>query len=206
MVKLTKLVVAVVVVVAATGWCLGFCLGMCSADEIKEPTIQQVHEVAIKYAEVSPEKIQQWRKKASKKALLPKLAIGFDKDVDKTASTNTWGTYSNGTLPGRYYRGPDDETNYRDNNYSVSLTWELGDLIWNYDQASIDVRSHLMVKLRKDILDEVTRVYFERQRVKAELLDLSADEKKRQEKEIKLQELTALLDGFTGGFFSRSIK
>lgn len=61
-----------------------------------------------------------------------------------------------------------------------------------------------MVELRDDILDEVTKLYFERLRIKMELDNLSIEErKKRFEKELKLQELTALLDGLTGGYFSK---
>lgn len=58
----------------------------------------------------------------------------------------------------------------RDNiDWGVTLSWNLGELIWNDDQTSIDVRSRLMVELRDDILDEITKLYFERLRVKMEL-------------------------------------
>lgn len=177
-----------------------------------EPAITEVQKVAIYYAEVEPEKIQRWRKQANMRAILPKLTISVDHDNDKTISKNIWGIYSsyssNGsiTAPGRYYSGPDDETEYNNNNFSVSLSWELGDLIWNNDQTSIDTRSRLMVQLRDDILDEVTRTYFERMRVKMELNSLSIeDRKKRFEKELRIQELTASLDALTGGYFSQHI-
>jgi len=62
------------------------------------------------------------------------------------------------------------------------------------------------VQLRDDILDEVTKLYFERLRVKNELDNLSLeDRKKRFEKELRLQELTAYLDALTGGYFSQQI-
>ena len=178
-----------------------------------EPDINDVQQAAIKYAEVEPEKIIKWRKQAAKRALLPEVTVGMDRDKNKTISKNIWGIYSsygtngNVTAPGRYCIGPDDETNYNNENWGVSLTWDLGDLIWNDDQANIDVRSKLMVQLRDDILDEVTKLYFERLRVKMELDNLSIeDRKKRFEKELKLQELTAQLDGLTGGYFSSQIK
>ena len=64
-----------------------------------------------------------------------------------------------------------------------------------------------MVQLRDDILDEVNKAYFERIRVKEEINNLNIeDRKKRFEKELRLQELTATLDSLTGGFFSQSIK
>ena len=172
-----------------------------------EPTIQEVQEVAIKYAEVEPEKIKCWRKQARLKALLPKLSIGLDRDRNKTTSSSIWGTYGSNSSPGKYFVGPDDITKYNNKNWSVELSWELGDLIYSDDQTSIDVRSRLMVQLRDDILDEVTKTYFERLRIKIELDNLSLTErKKRFEKELRLQELTATLDALTGGYFSKQLK
>jgi hypothetical protein len=89
--------------------------------------------------------------------------------------------------------------------WDISLSWDLGELIWNDDQTSIDVRSKLMVELRDDIIDEVAKLYFERIRVKNEIDGLSFEDKKKlAEKELRLQELTAYLDGMTGNYFSRS--
>jgi hypothetical protein len=52
-------------------------------------------------------------------------------------------------------------------------------------------------------MDEVTKLYFERIRVKMEINNASIeDTRKIQEKELKLQELTASLDALTGGYFS----
>jgi hypothetical protein len=63
------------------------------------------------------------------------------------------------------------------------------------------------VQLRDDILDEVTKLYFERLRVKMELDNLSIeDRKKRFEKGLRLQELTASIDALTGGYFSAQIR
>lgn len=63
-----------------------------------------------------------------------------------------------------------------------------------------------MVELRDDILDQVNKLYFERLRLKMELASLSIEDlKKRNEKELKLQELTASLDALTGGYFSHQI-
>jgi hypothetical protein len=171
-----------------------------------EPNINEVQEEAIRYAEVEPEKIARWRRQASMKAILPTVRIGMDQDANKTVSSSIWGTCGTNSSPGRYFVGPDDKTKYRNQNWNISLTWELGDLIYNNDQTSIDVRSRLMVQLRDDILDEVTKLYFERIRVKIELDNLAIeDRKKRFEKELRLKELTASLDALTGGYFSRKL-
>jgi photosystem II stability/assembly factor-like uncharacterized protein len=162
-----------------------------------EPQINMVQDAAIHYAEVELEKIKEWRRKAKIKAALPKLTVG----LDDSKNTN-YEIYTSATTH-YVYEGPYD----RSSGWDVTLSWDLGNLIWNNDQTSIDVRSRLMVQLRDDILDEVTKIYFERLRVKMELDNLSIeDRKKRFEKELRLQELTAMLDALTGGYFSKNIK
>jgi hypothetical protein len=53
----------------------------------------------------------------------------------------------------------------------------------------------------------VTKLYFERIRVRAEIDNLSIeDRKKRFEKELKLKELTASLDALTGGYFLQQLQ
>jgi photosystem II stability/assembly factor-like uncharacterized protein len=50
------------------------------ANFVHEPTVTQVRESAIRYAEVHPDKIARWRRQASLKALLPSVDAGFDRD------------------------------------------------------------------------------------------------------------------------------
>ncbi|MFH0913302.1 MAG: YCF48-related protein [Candidatus Omnitrophota bacterium] len=163
-----------------------------------EPKINEVQQAAIEYAEVEPGKIMRWRRQVAKKALLPKVSVGLDRNV-----TDLWHWEGGSTTK------TDDDILRRGRDsieWDIALSWDLGELIWSDDQTSIDVRSRLMVQLRDDILDEVTRLYFERIRLKREIDDLSIeDRKKRFEKELKLEELTASLDALTGGYFSRQI-
>lgn len=156
-----------------------------------EPAIHDVRDAAIRYAEVRPGKISAWRTQARLRALVPKFST--------TADTNLtdFRHWDSGANPDSLLRGE------RDVDWSASMSWELGDLIWSDDQTSIDVRSKLMVQLRNDLVDEVTRTYFERRRLQIVLLtDPPTDQQKLLEKELRLQELTALIDGLTGGYFS----
>ena len=155
-----------------------------------EPTIQELHQAAIRYAQVvDPRRIENLRSQARVKAILPDLNLDYDRTVT---------SYSNSAST-RFEVGPSD--------WGVSLKWSLSDLIWSEQQRLIDGQARLMVELRNDILDEVNKIYFERRRVKIELANLSyQDEKKLWEKKIKLEELTASLDALTGGYFSQHIK
>ncbi|HLD69789.1 MAG TPA: hypothetical protein VJA17_03395 [Candidatus Omnitrophota bacterium] len=181
-----------------------------------EPSIHEVHEMAIRYAEVSPQKIAGWRSAARKRGLMPKLSTGINRS---TTEMFHWDT---GPNPDALAKGRD----FLD--WDVSLSWDFGDLIWNPDQTSIDSRSKLMVELREDVLDQITRLYFERRRVQMELVQgfeslTSAQSynsenggrdtdyhnvslQKSVEKEMRVEELTALIDALTGGEFSRRIQ
>ena len=162
-----------------------------------EPTFREVQEAAIEYAEVNPEKIAKWRKAARTKALLPTLSFGVQKDISNELH------WDSGTNPDTLVIGPDGQST----GWDITCSWDLGKLIWNDDQTSIDTRSKLMVELRNDIIDETTRLYFERRRIQVELIENPPkDLNKHVDKELRIQELTANIDGMTGGYFSREME
>ena len=164
-----------------------------------EPTIGEVREAAIHYAEVQPEKILKWRKAAAGRAWLPDVKVAYGRNEDWQSSSYFYSTSS------QKYKD-DDITKGKDKAWSISLNWELGDLIWNSAQTSIDTRSRLVVQLRDDVLSEVTRLYFERRRFMIErLISPPEDIADKMENELRLQELTAGLDAMTGSYFSRKL-
>ncbi len=166
---------------------------------VHEPTIEQVQHTAMRYGEVEPEKIARWRQQAAIQALLPKLS--FDVAQKHDTYVTSMGSTTNPTFD-RILTATDPS-----HNFGVSIDWDLGELIWNNDQTSIDTRSRLTTQLRQDILDEITRTYFERRRLQVELLtEPPADHHAQLEQELRVQELTAIIDGLTGGWFSKEIE
>jgi hypothetical protein len=165
------------------------------ADFAHEPAIRDVHAAAIRHADVDQSMIRRWRRRAAFKALLPSFSLDLNRDRD---------TYLNGIGS---TTNPDFDrvltTDDPSRSLDIGLNWDLGDLIWNDDQTSIDTRSRLLVQLRDDILNDVTRTYFERRRLQLEQLTAPPGAPKTQlEQELRLQELTARLDALTGGWFS----
>jgi hypothetical protein len=165
-------------------------------DLIVGPDIRDVHKMAVEYAEVSPDKIKQWRAGAKWRGVLPRFAFKYDENYSdkvefyKSATT----TYM--------LEGPRDK---RDS-WGITLTWDLPDLIWNSSQTSIDVRSKLMVQLRDDILEDVTRLYFERKRLIEEMVyQDGTDKAKDYSRSSRIEELTAYIDAYTGGMFTRAL-
>ncbi|MCF7878390.1 MAG: hypothetical protein K9L95_02820, partial [Candidatus Omnitrophica bacterium] len=156
----------------------------------KQPSIRYVHQNAISANEVSAEKITKWRQAAALKPLFPEVSLDYDKTI--------YGTAGGSTYEGKTHVGPRD--------WGLSLSWDIGDFIWNPSQTSIDTRSRLNTKLRIDILEEVNRVYFERLRFIMQLEKESLPEAEALEKELRTRELTAVLDYYTGGAFSKRLR
>ncbi len=166
---------------------------------IKEPGILKVQQAAIDYAEVSQKKIEWMRRQAMNKAFLPKVSLGLDGDTGRTIDLDRGGTKDRDF----YIEGPRDKSF----GWDIDISWDLGELIWNDDQTNIDVRSRLMVQLRNDVLDEVTKLYFERRRLQIEFLKSPQDDdEKRALKQLRINELTANIDALTSGYFSDYIE
>ena len=131
-----------------------------------------------------------------KTAFIPSFSLGLnhDRDANIVSSTNAGVT--------KFTVGPDRRTRKVD----FGFTWDLGDFLWNPDQTSIDVRSRLTTQLRQDLVEEATRLYFERKRLLAEFgAQPTEDMALRRERELRVAELTAYLDALTGGWFSRQL-
>ena len=152
-----------------------------------EPGIAEIQEVCLKYNEVDPEKLKRWRRALKFRALLPSINLDYDRTINYDSGSD------------RYYVGPSD--------WGVKLSWDLADLVWNSYHDDVDTRSRLSTQLRISILEDINSLYFERLRVKRELLSSSFNnEEEKLKKELRLKELTAALDGYTGGYFSKRVR
>lgn len=159
----------------------------------REPDFRELREAAMRFCDVSPKKITDWQRNSRIKALIPRVSVGIGKD----RSTNTE-IYTSAT---RDYSivGPDDFSDSVD----VSISWDLGNLIYSDDQTNIDVRSRLNTQLRNDILDDLRRIYYERKRLQFDVMAAPPkDLRARVEKELRIQELTQAIDDLTGNYLS----
>ena len=159
-----------------------------------EPSVREVQAMAIEYADVHPDKIKRWQKQSRLKAFVPSLSTGIDRSATDLMHWDT------GPSPDVLSKGKD----FLD--WDVNLSWNLGDMVWSSDQTSIDSRSKLMVELREEVLDQVTRVYFERRRLQVTLLSNGKTVDSAVDDQMRLAELTAIIDGYTGGRFSNEVE
>lgn len=164
-----------------------------------EPSIQEVQKAAIRYASVSNGKIQRWHWGSRMRAFIPHVSFSKSLSVKNNIDIDRGGTNN----PDTFISGPDNV----DKGWNAGLTWELGDLLYSSAQTSIDSRAKLLVELRESILNEVTRIYFERRRAQMEVvLSPNKTVEERWDLMLRLQELTAQLDALTNGYFSKQLE
>ncbi|MBA3397670.1 MAG: hypothetical protein H0T89_33915 [Deltaproteobacteria bacterium] len=162
-----------------------------------EPSIRQVQVAAIEYYNVSPDTISSLRSKARRKALMPGLSIGGATSRQSSALA----------IDDIIYR-PVGVARFEDQNgvyfgLSANLTWNLDKLVFNAEE--LDVMS--LIGIQDGIQREVTTLYYVRRRLQIEqLLSPPSTVGARVNAELRLEELTGLLDAYTGGFFSKSVK
>ncbi len=161
-----------------------------------EPIIRLVQEEAIRYANANPRQVDSWQRRVRQAAWMPKINTKGGRDLDKEQSVRE----KVGDVDVLYHKESADWS------FNLQAEWDLSELIFNREELSVARESVRQTVLREDIIEDVTHKYFERRRL--QILDLIALEEEVSIKimrQIKIQELTAQLDGFTGGWFSENI-
>ncbi len=169
-----------------------------------DPDISDVHKVALDYARIRPEDISNLQKRTRRAAYLPLFQVGtkqtFQNNVNIGINDNVSVT-STGTSIGPQTT---DAKQYVDNNtdFEVKAVWRLNEIIYNSDMLNVAEEARVQIRERRDLLSNVNRLYFERQR----LLDEGEGSPKNASLNRHIAEVTAELDAFTGGWYSEQLK
>jgi hypothetical protein len=161
-----------------------------------EPEIRAVQIAAIKYYNVSPDKISSLRSRTRTKALIPGISVGF---------TNSLSNF-NRAVDDIIFRNVGiaklEEQKADFTGFSASASWSLERLVFNAEE--LDVMS--LIGIQDGLQREVTALYYVRRRLQIEmLLNPPKTLASRLSGRLRLEELTGLLDAYTGGFFSKRI-
>jgi hypothetical protein len=162
-----------------------------------EPTVQQVQDAAIRYYQVHPDRIRSLRINAQLKALVPTVSGGFSNYLTTSKRKLSDGLYL--VLPFK----EDEQVNGDSRGFSISATWSLDRLVFNAEV--LDVQS--LIGILDGVVREVTTVYYIRRRLQIDtLLRPPTDLASKISNNIRIEELTGLIDAMTGSFMSREIK
>jgi hypothetical protein len=166
-----------------------------------DPPIEQVHRAALAYLDLGAGPVAAMRRGVARRGWLPLVSFDVSRAEDSDRSVDRDETFTSGVTHLLVDRG---EGSARDFETSLTFTWNLGDLAYHPEQIDIAREAREVIKLRDDVLDEVTQLYFERRRALAELAARpDASEPEQLALRLRAAELAAGIDAWTGGWFSR---
>ena len=179
-----------------------------------EPTVREVQEQAMRYSLISQDQMIDWIGESAHANWLPrKVKVeGYWKQRTHAEDelNDDWSPFDpNYPADLRLDKHETQDVDYTDDYYYVkgSLEWDFSRLIFNADEMKVAKQNSDLVELREDILNAVTKLYFERRRIQIELLvNPPKDRTERIKMELRVQELTADIDAFTGGWFSEQLR
>lgn len=168
-----------------------------------EPTVNEVQAAALDYAMMSPEVLGSMRSRSRYAAVLPKLKLRVQKDIDEDSrSVLDVDTDNDGTQES--LTGTDDKTDALQ--LRAEAEWKLNEMIFNSRETSVVKEIRSTARERQRLLEAVTKAYFARRRSQVDLLlQPPSDGVGRAMAELKIAELTSELDALTGGSFSRMV-
>jgi hypothetical protein len=162
-----------------------------------EPTCIEVQKAALAHFDVDREKVRAFRRGASTKAAVPivEVAGGYSRaDLDED-------TFNYLEFPGNdpwLTKGAGGSAW----DARTRLSWNLPELVFNAEV--LDIAS--LAGMVQGLVKEVTRLYYMRRRLQYDMaLNPPADETSRITKEVRLEEMTALMDALTGGWFQEEL-
>jgi hypothetical protein len=171
-----------------------------------EPDVGKVQAMAMTYTKTNPELVEGWLHASKAAYALPAVTLTYDKDLDDYTTWSYLDLDGNGTVDNDEHqfntaRADDDD------GFGVRLAWRLDKLVMSSERIRVINEAQDIVKLRDKVLNEVTRVYFDRRRLQVDqLLSPAGGLKEQIKNELRLQELTASIDALTGGGFSASLR
>lgn len=178
--------------------------------EDMEPTLVEVQEQALRFASLPTEKeYKKYRLQARLRNLLPRVDLSLSRDVDNSTffqndrGLSTDSGFENEFDAGEIARTQDDDRSFG----GLSVTWNASELIYDDEIVDILSQARLTANIKENLLDDVTRIYFQRRRLQlGGLLSPPKDISSRLESKIQISELTGQLDSRTGGWFSKEIE
>lgn len=163
----------------------------------KEPTVEQVQQQALTHFGVHGDRVSGMRTGASWKAAIPVLEVSggaTGATIDDTTILDEYDPDKPWVIRGASGNAVEVRT---------TLAWDLPRFIYNPEE--LDVAR--LATVQKDVVTHVTQVYYARRRLQLQLAaGRSADPAKRAAQELRVEELTAILSGLTGGWFVEALK
>jgi len=156
-----------------------------------EPTVRALQRAAARRADVEPERVRSWLARVRRAALLPSLRVRVGRGLAGVQLTHG--------LDGidRYALTASDSWRFE-----IETGWQLDRLVFDRNEIGLARESQRIALRREQLEVEVARLYFARKRALLEIARASPDDPAAADRRLEVDELTAVLDGLTGGALS----
>jgi len=159
-----------------------------------EPTVQEVMAQSIKYAHLENDPLASLGARVRQAPWLPQFKTRFVRDADFGESVKE----KIGEASTRFAR------DFSDYGFEVEARWEFDRLVFNPDELAVAREAGRISGQREQLISTVVELYFGRQLLLLESKQQSSTYQKNMDK-LKIDELTARLDGITGGWFTQQL-
>jgi hypothetical protein len=169
-----------------------------------EPGIHAVQRAALRHQGLGPERMRSLRRGLRWRGMLPILSLRFSVEDVRDRGTEYDEAFVSGDM--RFLHDW-DRNRGRDYEGSATLTWDFGDAVFAPDSIDLSREERQVIALRDDMLDEINQLYFERRRLMLVLAALAGPtDPEAARLRLRVAELSAALDAWTGGWFSRAVR
>lgn len=157
-----------------------------------EPSIEEIQQAALKYDNCHPDDVDNLIAKMHWSTILPDISFKINKGLQRSESLD----YPNLKRDQSYGIDTDD-----DFDISFSMDMDLSRFIFH--PAEVKVRQHLqnLSERREKLLNTVTKLYFDRREIQINMKYNQYSPEETFEMIIKLTNLTAIINGMTGGVY-----
>lgn len=162
-----------------------------------EAGLHQLQRAALERADADIAGSRHWMSATRWSAVLPVLKVTVEQDMERDESLD------------RYQDEPDrwGADTDRDLGFQVSAQWNLPELIFNPDEMRVYSSLANRAARREALLTVLVGYYFERRKlIVTRLVSPPADPTAALEQDMRIAELTALIDALTGGRLSSTLK
>ena len=148
-----------------------------------EPTVRDLQRAAARLAEVHPELVRSWLRRAGKAAIMPSMRVRVGRGLVELARDSV-----STTMP--LY------TNTNDWTFEVEATWSLDRLVFDRNELRASREAQRLASHREELLTRVAQLYYARRRMQVDAV-LQPDAPAAVDRALEIEELTAVLDGLT---------
>lgn len=151
-----------------------------------EPSVRELQCAAAHLAEVHPELVRSWLRRAGSAALMPTVRVRVGRGLGELTRDSATPVY----------------TMTNDWHFEVEATWSLDRLVFDRNELRVSREAQRLAGHREELLTRVAQLYYARRRLQVDAV-LQPDAPAAVDRAIEIEELTAVLDGLTDGALTK---